>query len=90
MGEPNGSNVPLSVSESIGYGSETQGSDTSQYLQEKKSTEIPSVVASEHGIAYTDGFTCRGCGTLIMRTVVSRRALERAAVAGDSPLREND
>ena len=51
MGEPNGSNVPLSVSESIGYGSETQGSETSQYLQEQKSTEIPSVVASEHGRA---------------------------------------
>ena len=49
MGEPNGSNVPLSVSESIGYGSETQGSETSQYLQEKKSTEIPQVVASERG-----------------------------------------
>ena len=51
MGEPNGSNVPLSVSESIGCGSETQGSETSQYLQEQKSTEIPSVVASEHGKA---------------------------------------
>ena len=31
----------------------TQGSETSQYLEEKKSTEIPLVVASERGIAQT-------------------------------------
>ena len=47
MGKPSGSNVPLS--ESIGAGSETRGSETSQYPQEKKSTEIPQVVASERG-----------------------------------------
>jgi hypothetical protein len=29
----------------------TQGTETSQYLEEQKSTEIPSVVASERGIA---------------------------------------
>ena len=29
----------------------TQGSETSQYLQEKKSTEIPKVVANEMGTA---------------------------------------
>ena len=45
------SNVLSSCTESIGAGSETQGSETSQYLQEQKSTEIPSVVASEHGRA---------------------------------------
>ena len=49
MGQPGWSNVQSSVTESIGYGSETQGSETSQYLQEKKSTEIPQVVASERG-----------------------------------------
>ena len=47
MGKPSGSNVPLSRTESIGAGSETRGSETSQYPQEKKSTEIPQVVASE-------------------------------------------
>lgn len=31
----------------------TQGSETSQYLKEKKSTEIPLVVASERGTAQT-------------------------------------
>ena len=33
----------------------TQGSETSQYLVEKKSNEIPLVVASERGIAQTKG-----------------------------------
>ena len=46
MGKPSGSNVPLSRTESIGAGSETRGSETSQYPQEKKSTEIPQVVAN--------------------------------------------
>ena len=31
----------------------TQGSETSQYLEEEKSNEIPLVVASERGIAQT-------------------------------------
>ena len=47
------SNVLSSYTESIGIGSETQGSETSQYLQEKKSTEIPQVVASERGSSLT-------------------------------------
>ena len=33
------------------YIERTQGSETSQYLKEKKSTEIPKVVANEMGIA---------------------------------------
>ena len=32
-------------------GKKTQGSETSQYLEEKKSTEIPLVVAIERGTA---------------------------------------
>ena len=47
MGKPNGSNVPLFITESIGYKGETRGSETSQYPQEKKSKEIAQVVASE-------------------------------------------
>ena len=35
--------------EYIGSEGETQGSETSQYLKEKKSTEIPQVVANERG-----------------------------------------
>ena len=32
------------------YGGRTQGSETSQYLKEKKSNEIPKVAASEMGV----------------------------------------
>ena len=32
-------------------GERTKGSETSQYLEEKKSTEIPKVAASEMGLA---------------------------------------
>ncbi len=35
----------------IPQGKLTQGTETSKYLQEKKSTEIPLVVASERGVA---------------------------------------
>ena len=40
----------------------TQGIETSKYLQEKKSKEIPVVAASELGIAQTVIFILRGCG----------------------------
>jgi hypothetical protein len=40
----------------------TQGTETSQYLEEKKSTETPSVAASERGSAQTGWDTIRGCG----------------------------
>ena len=49
MGQPPWSNVHGCDTESIGVTGETQGSETSQYLKEKKSTEIPQVVASERG-----------------------------------------
>jgi hypothetical protein len=37
--------------EYIGGVKRTQGTETSKYLEEKKSTEIPEVVASEPGTA---------------------------------------
>ena len=40
--------------ESIVHGRDTQGSEPSKYLQEKKSTEIPIVAASEVGRAQTN------------------------------------
>ena len=48
MGQPGGSHVPSPARE------QTQGSETSQYLEEEKSNEIPVVVASEPGTAQTD------------------------------------
>ena len=44
-----GDECRLSVAESIGHEKPTQGSETSQYLQEQKATAIPLVVASEKG-----------------------------------------
>jgi hypothetical protein len=38
----------------------TQGTETSQYLEEKKSTETPLVAASERGLAQTGRDTVRG------------------------------
>ena len=42
----------------------TQGIETSKYLQEKKSIEIPGVAASESGIAQTMSHVTGGCGVL--------------------------
>jgi hypothetical protein len=47
--------------EYIGWSKRTRGIETSKYPQEKKSNEIPSVVASERGTAQTDWFSGRGC-----------------------------
>ena len=44
MGQPNIARVMLPC------GERTQGSETSQYLKEKKSNEIPTVAASEKGL----------------------------------------
>jgi hypothetical protein len=49
MGKPGGSNVPSLPPEYIGWIEATQGSETSQYLVEEKTTVIPLVVASERG-----------------------------------------
>ena len=43
-------------------GESTQGTETSKYLQEEKSNEIPQVAASERGRAQTISF--RGCGVV--------------------------
>ena len=53
MGKPNAGHTALSCAEYIGVGGNTRGSETSQYPEEYKSTEIPSVVASERGLAQT-------------------------------------
>ena len=50
MGQPGWSNVQSSANEYKGCGSDTQGSETSQYLKEEKSIEIPIVAASEMGL----------------------------------------
>ena len=44
-------------------GSYTRGSETSQYPEEKRSTEIARVAASESARAQTGKLASRGCGT---------------------------
>ena len=75
-------------------GEPTQGTETSKYLQEEKSNEIPQVAASERGRAQTDSF--RGIGVegpvwgIVphVHEVRSRSGLERPATAGESPVGE--
>ena len=63
MGEPAWSNVHALPPEYIGRVETTGGTETSKYLEEKKSTEIPLVVASERGRGQT-----RGSNTFGVRT----------------------
>ena len=55
MGKPDRGHARSSRADFIGARKQTQGTDTSQYLEEKKSKETPQVVASERGIAQTEG-----------------------------------
>ena len=47
------SHFSVFISEYIGDKSETEGTETSKYLEEKKAKAIPLVVASERGTAQT-------------------------------------
>jgi len=49
MGEPSQGYTWLSDAEYIGVGRYTERTETSKYLQEKKTKVIPPVVASEQG-----------------------------------------
>ena len=57
----------------IGLVKRTRGTETSQYPEEKTSTEIPLVVASE-----------RGPGQCLLLSY--QKLLERSAIEGDSPV----
>ena len=48
-------NAVVSDAEYIGVTKPTQGSETSQYLKEKKAIAIPPVAASEQGTVQTSG-----------------------------------
>ena len=53
MGKPGQVHTWSPCTEHIGAAEPTRGTETSKYLKEKKSIEIPSVAASERGIAQT-------------------------------------
>ncbi len=54
----------------------TRGTETSKYPEEKKSTEIPRVVASESGRGQTKGSNTFGVGTEPCIPERNRRAWE--------------
>ena len=73
----------------------TGGSEPSQYPEEKKTTVIPIVVASELGIAQTYfTFGCsRGCrarNSRVTNPVVSRSSLERDPTERDRRVGESE
>ncbi len=51
MGKPTAFNRVVSLPEQNRVRKVSEGTETSKYLEEKKSTEIPSVAASERGVA---------------------------------------
>ena len=85
MGQPGGCYSPSSRA-SV---KRTQGTETSQYLEEEKSTEMSGVAASE-----TDPSPNRGpCGFGVVGPAdaaqqVRRTSLEREARDGESPVAE--
>src|ERR687896_518699 len=62
MGKPGTGNAVSSRAEDIGARKASGGTETSQYPEERKSTETPRVVASERGPAQTSQVqACRRC-----------------------------
>jgi hypothetical protein len=51
MGKPSAGNAALPHAEYIGMTETSRGTETSQYPEERKSTETPRVVASERGLS---------------------------------------
>ena len=71
MGKPSWINIQLSYSEYIAVWGETQGTETSKYLEEKKEKSIPLVAASEKGLAQT--IFGWGCRTVICDELIDSR-----------------
>ena len=60
MGEPGWGNTQSLLSESIGQGEGTRGTETSKYPEEKKEKSILLVAASEEGRGQTGGLRTSG------------------------------
>ena len=63
MGKPTARNGAVSISEYIGNGRQTRGTETSKYPEEEKEKSIPLVAASETGLAQTRKLASWGCRT---------------------------
>jgi hypothetical protein len=82
MGKPSQGHTWLSQTEYIGLERRTRGTETSQYPQEKKSKEIPLVVASERGRAQTGGLTTFGVVGPATVELPNHRIVKRPGKAG--------
>ena len=76
MGKPGRRHGLSSSAEYIGRRKRTEGTETSKYLQEKKSIETPLVVASECGLAQTYRFPVGVVGARHGTVRASRTAWE--------------
>src|SRR5688572_25780205 len=85
MGQPSGSHIPL-----LPQGRANQGTETSNYPEEEKSTEIPQVAASERGRAQTGGMQILPglWGLVDGDRKHSGTRLERRTGEGESPVCE--
>ena len=75
MGKPTAGNAAVPWAEFIGPTERTEGSETSQYLEEKKANAIPRVVASESGTGQTAGGNSVGVVGPHSGPVLCRRAV---------------
>ena len=69
-GNPAYRNICYSVLSKVGTVERTEGTETSKYLEEEKSTEIVLVAASERAIGQTSMLACWGCRTHIKGKLV--------------------
>ena len=87
MGQPRQSDVWRPAAESIGRTGGSRGTETSQYLDEEKSTEIPLVVASERGAAQTSPRESAGVvGPTRASPMAHPKVLEGTTEDGESPV----
>jgi hypothetical protein len=69
----------------------TQGTETSQYLEEEKSIEMPLVAASERGPSLNRGSLSLGVvGSTDGQRRANRSPLERGARDGESPVDDGE
>ena len=66
---------------------QTQGTETSKYLEEKKTKVIPLVVASERGTAQTKIVSAiLGLQDHDIECLMNQNSLEKETIEGDSPV----
>ena len=73
-GNPTAGNSSDYVVSKVATSELTEGTETSKYLEENKSTEIPLVAASERGLGQTSMLACWGCRTCIKVEQIEERS----------------